>query len=66
MIREMDFTEDEHNELENLRRCAQKARKRYEKKYDSTQLRNHVFRYCAAQGYQAEDIYAILDEMEWK
>lgn len=66
VIREMDFTEDEHNELENLRKCAQKARKRYEKKYDSTQLRNHVFRYCAAQGYQSEDIYAILDEMEWK
>lgn len=64
-IGEMDFMEDESHELDSLRKCALKARKRYEKKYESTQLRNTVYRYCAAQGYNSEDIYAILDEMEW-
>ena len=63
---EFDFHDENKDELENLRRCAAKAKKRYEKKYEGTRLRNTVFRYCSAQGYSAEDIYVILDEMEWK
>ena len=63
---EFDFHDENMDELENLRRCAAKAKKRYEKKYDGTRLRNTVYRYCSAQGYNAEDIYVILDEMEWK
>ena len=61
----MNFEEDEFQELDSLRRCAFKAKKHYEKKYDGTRLRNTVFRYCSAQGYQPENIYVILDEMEW-
>ena len=61
-----DWEHDSEKELENLRRCAQKARKRYEKKYTGTKLRNTVYRYCSAQGYQPEDIYVILDELEWQ
>ena len=42
-----------------------KAKKRYEKKYQGTELKNRVFRYCMAQGYAIEDIYVVIDEMEW-
>jgi len=65
VIGQMDFGLDESAELDALRKCAAKAKKRYEKKYKSTQLRNTVFRYCAAQGFDTEDIYVILDEMKW-
>ena len=65
VISSMNFEEDEFQELDSLRRCAFKAKKHYEKKYDGTRLRNTVFRYCSAQGYQTENIYVILDEMEW-
>ncbi|MEE3486880.1 MAG: RecX family transcriptional regulator [Bulleidia sp.] len=65
VINRMDWCEEEKHETDTLRRCALKARKRYEKKYDGTKLRNTVFRYCAAQGYNTDDIYAVLDEMEW-
>ena len=65
VIAEFDFREDSKEELDNLRKCAAKAKKRYEKKYEGTKLRNTVYRYCSAQGYNAEDIYVILDEMEW-
>lgn len=61
----LDFSDDQSRELVNLRKCAYKARKRYEKKYQSTKLRNALYRYCASQGYSSENIYAILDEMEW-
>ncbi|MBQ9328301.1 MAG: RecX family transcriptional regulator [Solobacterium sp.] len=60
-----DFDSGVGTELESLRRCAAKAKKRYERKYSGTKLRNTVYRYCAAQGYPLEDIYVILDEMEW-
>jgi 1,2-diacylglycerol 3-alpha-glucosyltransferase len=62
----MNFEEDKFQEMDSLRRCALKAKKHYEKKYDGTRLRNTVFRYCSAQGYQTENIYVILDEMEWQ
>lgn len=61
----MDFSDEASDETENLRKCAIKAKKRYERKYSSSQLRNAVFRYCSTQGYRTEEIYAILDEMEW-
>ncbi len=65
VIASMNFEEDEMQEMDSLRRCAVKAKKHYEKKYDGTKLRNTVFRYCSAQGYRPENIYVILDEMEW-
>lgn len=60
-----DWEHDNAKELDSLRKCAHKARKRYLRKYSGTKLRNTVYRYCSAQGYQPEDIYVILDEMEW-
>ena len=65
-VKELDFSKDEMQEMDNLRHCALKARKRYEKKYQDSRLRNTIYRYCAAKGYANEDIYAILDEMEWE
>lgn len=61
----LDYTRNEDHELENLKKCSYKAKKRYEKKYKGTDLRNHVYQYCAAQGYEGEAIYAVMDEMDW-
>ena len=61
----MDYTRIENKELDNLSKCCVKAKKRYEKKYQDTELKNRVFRYCMAQGYAIEDIYVVIDEMEW-
>lgn len=65
VIQQLDFSKEEMGELDSLRKCALKAKKRYAKKYEGTKLRNAVYRYCGAKGYQAEDIYGILNEMEW-
>ncbi len=65
IVNELDFKNDELNENINLSKCAKKARKRYEKKYHGSELRNAIYRYCASQGYKSEEIYVILDEMEW-
>lgn len=62
---QLDYTKNESKEIDNLYRCALKAKKRYERKYKNSDLKNHVFRYCLAQGYKTEDIYVTMDEMEW-
>lgn len=62
----LNFVEEEKLELDNLRKIAQKAKKRYEKKYQGFKLRNTVYRYCGSMGFDTEDIYVILDEMEWE
>lgn len=61
----LDYTANEDRELENLKKCSYKAKHRYQKKYKGTDLRNRVFQYCAAQGYGSEEIYAVMDEMDW-
>lgn len=61
----LDYTDLEDAELDHLSRCAMKAKKRYEKKYSGSELKNHVYRYCVAQGYQAQDVYVTIDEMRW-
>ncbi len=65
VMADLEFFKDEREEMDVLRKVAGKAKKRSEKKYQGSQLRNVVYRYCAAQGFEAEHIYAILDEMEW-
>lgn len=65
VVANLDYAEDELKQLENCRKCATKARKRYEKKYTGSELRNMIYRYSLAKGYESKDIYAILDEMEW-
>ena len=53
------------DEMENLRRSAEKAKNKYSRKYTSSQLQNAVYRYCSSRGFRSEDIHAVLDEMEW-
>ena len=64
-VAKLDFSRSETRELDNLKKCAAKAKKRYEKQYSGAACRNRVFRYCAGQGYNSGDIYAVMDEMEW-
>ncbi len=65
VIESLDFSNDKRMEMDSLRRVAGKAKKRYEKKNSGYELRNKVYCYCATQGFESEEIYAILDEMEW-
>lgn len=62
----LDFEEELSEERKVLRSLAAKAKKRYEKKYSGVELRNRVFRYCSSQGFEIEDIYLVLSEMEWE
>ena len=66
IMEDLNFNQESKDEIDNLKNCATKARRKYEKKAkDFSSLRNSIFKYCLAQGYQTEDIYAILDEMDW-
>ena len=66
VLNKMNFSDDENNEINNLKACAYKARRKYENKANSNaSLRNSIFKYCIGQGYSYEDVYAVLDEMEW-
>ncbi|MFV0380559.1 MAG: glycosyltransferase [Anaerorhabdus sp.] len=65
VMKDINFVNDDLEEMDILRRLAGKSKKKYEKKFSGYKLRNMVFRYCAVQGFDTEDIYAILDEMEW-
>ncbi len=64
-INDFNFNEDNLVELNNLDRAAHKAYIRYARKYRGSELRNNLFRYLATKGYRYEDIYVILDKMEW-
>lgn len=64
VVSNLDFSENESHEVEHLKRSLAKAKKQYEKKYQGLELRKHLIQYCLRQGYQAEDIYAAIDEME--
>lgn len=61
----LNFLEEENGELDVLRKIVAKAKKRYQNQYSGVNLRNIVFRYCSAQGFNIEDVYLVLSEMEW-
>ena len=62
----LNFEDKISEERRVLRQLAMKAKQRYEKKYSGVELRNRVFRYCSSQGFEIDDIYLVLSEMEWK
>ncbi len=64
-LNHLNYQDEEENELDNLRKIANKAKKRYAHQNDGVQLRNLVFRYCSSQGFDLEDNYIVLREMEW-
>ena len=66
VMEQLSFSAEESAELDNLRKVANKAKKRYMNRYSGTKLRNTVYRYCASQGFKQEDIYFVLSEMEWE
>lgn len=65
VMRSLNFTEDEKGELDVLRKAAMKAKRKYASKATGTSLRNSVFSYLDHQGFNLDDIYIILNEMEW-
>ncbi|MGM9941872.1 MAG: glycosyltransferase [Bulleidia sp.] len=64
VVDNMDFSENLLQEDDNLRRYVLKTYRRLEHKYKGAELRNRIFRACVKQGYQHEDITAVLDELE--
>lgn len=64
-IQRLSFFDIENDELEVMRKLAQKLRKRNEKKLHGTALRNSIFTSLDRQGFNLDDIYVILNEMEW-
>lgn len=65
VIDKVDFGADDLNQMNTLKKVVNKAYKRYSNKYKGSKLRNNIFRYCLMQGFEVEDIYSILNEMEW-
>ncbi len=61
----LNYKSDMRAEMKNLEKAAEKAKQRYQRRYQSTQLRNQVFRYLSNKGYRMEEIYVVLDKMEW-
>lgn len=64
-IEQLSFADEELHELNALRKCADKAYRRFDKRLKGTKLRNAVFKTCVVKGFNYEDIYLVLNEMEW-
>ncbi len=65
VMNSLSFADEEQVELDNLRKAAIKARKRYSSKHSGTALRNAIFTYLDHKGYALDDIYVVLNEMEF-
>lgn len=65
IICRMSFSADEEKEIRTLQKLALKAKQRYQTKYQGSALRNTVFRFLITKGFQYDDIYQVLNEMEW-
>lgn len=65
-LTKLDLSDDILEENNNLRKAAKKARARYAHKYQGTLLRNKLYQYLLVKGYNSDNIYAILNEMEWE
>ncbi len=65
VMRSLSFADEEKGELDTLRKATQKAKRKYGSKFSGTGLRNAVFNYLDHQGFNLDDIYIILNEMEW-
>ena len=61
----LDFSDFALEESDVLKVEAVKARLKYSRKYSGRDLRNHIFNSLVSKGFQYEQIYAFIDEMEW-
>ena len=64
-LQRLSFIDVESNELSAMRRSAQKLKRKHERKHQGTALRNSVFNGLDRQGFNLDDIYVVLNEMEW-
>jgi len=64
-MKQLNFSKDDSKEFDVLRKHAVKAHKRYVYKYEKSELRNRIFRYLVSQGFDYDDVYITLNEMEW-
>jgi 1,2-diacylglycerol 3-alpha-glucosyltransferase len=65
VMKSLNFNEDERNQLDNCRKLAAKAVKRYSSKYEGSSLRNHVFNYLTQKGFEVDDINVVFNDMVW-
>lgn len=60
----LDFSSSIVNEKDLLRKEALKMKKKYEKKYEGSELRNRIYLSLVSKGFGYDNIYAIINEME--
>ena len=65
VMKSLNFSEDERNQLTNCTKAAAKAVKKYAVKYQGSALKNHVFDYLSQKGFEVDDINAVLSDMVW-
>ncbi len=65
VMKSLNFSEDERNQLNNCTKATAKAVKKYASKYEGNALRNHVFDYLTQKGFEIDDINAVFSEMVW-
>lgn len=65
VMKSLNFSEDERNQLINCRKTAAKAFKKYSSKYEGSALRNRVYEYCAQKGFDVDEINTVLSEMDF-
>ena len=61
----LSFQDETFEEKNLLRKEANKAKIRFERKYEGSTLRNRVFHSLVSKGFSVDAVYAILNEMEW-
>ena len=66
VVDSLDTMDNAESEKIILRKLANKAKTRYNRKHSGSQLRNRVFRYLSSQGFNYDDIYLVINEMEWE
>lgn len=65
VMKSLNFSEDERNQLANCKKAAAKAVKRYASKYEGSALRNRVYEYLAQKGFEVDDINTVFSDMVW-
>ncbi len=63
-IDSLDFSSEVFKESEVLRKEAAKLYKNYKRKYTGSMLRNKIFQGLVMKGFNYDDIYAIMNEVE--
>ncbi|MBQ1512629.1 MAG: RecX family transcriptional regulator [Erysipelotrichaceae bacterium] len=62
----LDFAEDAFAEESVLKSECSKIRRRLERKYSGTQLRNRLYQSLLAKGFANDAVYALINGMEWE